>query len=63
MLKKLRIAISTLLLGLVTFYFLDFASLLPDHSFGWLAKIQFVPALLALNGVVVAVIILSLIHI
>ncbi|WP_080904862.1 4Fe-4S dicluster domain-containing protein [Parabacteroides sp. Marseille-P3160] len=58
MLKKLRIAISTLLLGLVTFYFLDFASLLPDHSFGWLAKIQFVPALLALNGVVVAVIII-----
>ena len=40
-----------MLFALITFYFLDFAHLLPE-SFGWLAKIQLVPALSALSVVI-----------
>jgi len=51
MLKKIRVTVSIILFSLITFYFLDFANLLPE-SFNVLAEIQFIPALLALNVVV-----------
>ncbi|MDR1517215.1 MAG: 4Fe-4S dicluster domain-containing protein [Dysgonamonadaceae bacterium] len=53
MLRKIRITLSILLSGLITLYFLDFAELLPQ-SLHWLAKIQFLPALLAMNIAVLA---------
>lgn len=56
MLKKLRIGVSVSLFVLITLYFFDFAGLLPDPKFSWLTKMQFVPALLALNGVVLAIV-------
>ncbi len=48
MLKKTRIALSVLLFGLITFYFLDFSEILPN-KFHVLAHIQFVPALMSLS--------------
>lgn len=48
MLKKIRVILSLLLFSLITLYFLDFRDFLPE-SFSFLAKIQFIPALLALN--------------
>lgn len=60
MLKKLRLGISLLLFILITFYLLDFAGVLPA-GFHWLAKIQFIPALLSLNLVIlVALIVMTL---
>lgn len=53
MLKKIRITVSIVLFSLITFYFLDFAGLLPE-SFSVLTDIQFIPALLALNIVIIA---------
>mgnify|MGYP006976530554 FL=1 len=59
MLRKIRIAAAAFFFVLTTLLFLDFTGTL--HAwFGWMAKIQFLPALLALNVGVVA---LSLIHI
>jgi len=58
MLKKIRAGIAILLFTLITFYFLDFAGLLPD-KFHWLAKIQFIPALLALNAVILGILLLA----
>lgn len=60
MLRKTRIVLASLLFAAVTLLFLDFTGTL--HSWlGWVAKIQFLPALLALNvGVVVALLILTL---
>ncbi|HEY1115087.1 MAG TPA: 4Fe-4S binding protein, partial [Chitinophagaceae bacterium] len=51
MLKKTRVAVSLLFFSVLTLYFLDFAELLP-RSLHWLTRVQLVPALLALNGVV-----------
>lgn len=60
MLRKIRIGISLLLFLLITFYFLDFAEILP-MQFHVLTKIQFIPALLALEiGVIIALIALTL---
>lgn len=60
MLKKLRLGLGVLLGAVITFYFLDFAGLLP----GWVpnfARVQFVPALLAGSvGIVVALLLLTL---
>ncbi len=60
MLRKIRIALASLFFVLITLLFLDFTGTL--HTwFGWLAKIQFLPAVLALNlGVVVFLILLTL---
>ena len=61
MLRKIRIAVSVILFSLITLYFIDFAGILP-HSFSFLAEIQFLPALLALNFVVLgALVVLTLI--
>lgn len=60
MLRKIRIALASLCFVLITLLFLDFTGTL--HTwFGWLANIQFLPAVLALNlGVVVFLILLTL---
>ena len=48
MLRKIRRWLAALCFGAVTLLFLDFTGTL--HAWlGWLAKIQFLPALLALN--------------
>ena len=61
MLRKIRITLAVICFALITLLFLDFTGTL--HTwFGWMAKIQFLPAVLALNlGVVVALIVLTLI--
>ena len=61
MLRKIRLAFATLCFALITLLFLDFTGMLHGW-FGWLAKIQFLPAVLALNvGVVLFLVILTLI--
>lgn len=60
MLRKIRIGISVVLFALITFYFLDFAGILPN-GFHRLAHIQFIPALLSLSiGILVVLIALTL---
>ena len=56
MLKKIRIALAVLFFGLITFYFLDFAGILPN-KFHVLAHIQFVPALMSLSFILLTVLI------
>ncbi len=60
MLRKIRIIAATLCFALITLLFLDFTGTI--HAwFGWLAKIQFLPAVLALNvGVVLLLVALTL---
>ena len=60
MLQKIRIVAASICFTIITLLFLDFTGTIHLY-FGWLAKIQFLPALLALNlGVVAALIILTL---
>lgn len=61
MLRKIRIAFAVVFFTLITLLFLDFTGSI--HTwFGWMAKIQFLPALQALNiGVVVLLIALTLV--
>lgn len=60
MLRKLRIGISVLFLGLITFFFLDFADILPI-GFHRLAHLQLVPALLSVSiGILLFLIVLTL---
>lgn len=60
MLRKIRIALSVLFFALITFYFLDFAYLLPT-PFHVVAHLQFIPALLSLSvGLLVFLVILTL---
>lgn len=57
MLRKIRITLALIFFGLITLLFLDFTGTL--HAwFGWLAKIQFLPAFLATNFIVVALLII-----
>jgi ferredoxin len=57
MLRKIRITAAIICFVLITLLFLDFTGTL--HAwFGWLAKIQFIPALLAVNIVVVIALLL-----
>lgn len=52
MLRKIRLALAVVCFALITLLFLDFTGTV--HTwFGWLAQVQFLPALLALNVVVV----------
>lgn len=61
MLKKIRTTLATVVFVLITLLFLDFTGTLHTYL-GWMAKIQFLPAVLALNVVViVALIVLTLI--
>ncbi len=57
MLRKIRVTIAIVSLLAVTSLFLDFTGV-AQHWWGWLTKIQFVPALLSLN--VVAIILMLL---
>ena len=52
MLRKIRITFASIFFVLITLLFLDFTGTL-QVWFGWLAKIQFLPSLLALNVLVV----------
>lgn len=60
MLRKIRIAFALIFFIGATLLFLDFTGLI--HTwFGWIAKVQFLPALLALNfGVIAALLALTL---
>lgn len=55
MLKKFRVAVSVFICCLLTFYFLDFADLLPK-SLHVLTDLQFIPALLALSIIPLAIV-------
>ena len=60
MLKKIRLTFAILFFAAITLLFLDFTGTI--HAWlGWMAKIQFLPAVLALNvGIVAALVILTL---
>lgn len=60
MLRKIRLTLAVLSLALVTLLFLDFTGTV--HAwFGWMARIQFMPAVLALNvGVILFLVVLTL---
>lgn len=60
MLRTIRLTLAIVFFALVTFLFLDFTGTLHGWM-GWMAKIQFLPALLALNaGVVLLLVALTL---
>ena len=61
MLRKIRTILAVVVFVLITLLFLDFTGTL-HHWLSWLAKVQFLPAVLALNvGVLVALVALTLI--
>ena len=61
MLKRIRIIVAPVFFTAVTLLFLDFTGTL-HRWLGWLAEVQFLPALLALNaGVIVTLVALTLV--
>ena len=60
MLRKIRIILAAVFFVCITMLFLDFTGTL--HAWlGWMAKIQFLPAVLALNfGVIAGLLLLTL---
>ena len=56
MLRKIRILLAILSFLIVTALFLDFSGVM-HRWFGWMAKIQFVPAVLAVNAVAVVLLV------
>lgn len=54
MLRKIRISLALVSIVLVTLLFVDFTGT-SAHYFGWMAKIQFLPAVLSANVVVLVV--------
>ena len=61
MLRKIRLTLAIACCLLLTLLFVDFTGAL-HLWFGWLAKIQFLPAVLALNvGVIVFLMLLTLV--
>lgn len=59
--KRLRQVLATVCFTFVTLLFLDFTGTI-HHWFGWLARVQFLPALLAFNaGVIAFLIVLTLV--
>lgn len=61
MLKKIRILLAVIFFVMITLLFLDFTGTV-HRWFGWMAKIQLLPALLALNaGALVLIVALTLI--
>ncbi|MDE6322993.1 MAG: 4Fe-4S binding protein [Paramuribaculum sp.] len=60
MLKRVRQGLAALSITMVTLLFLDFTGTAAAW-FGWMAKIQFLPALLAVNaGVIISLVVLTL---
>ncbi len=57
MLRKIRIVLATFFFVAITLLFLDFSGTL-HHYFSWMAKIQFLPAVLSLNVLVLVVLLL-----
>ena len=57
MLRKIRTIFAAVFFVLITLLFLDFTGT-AHHWLGWLAKIQFLPAVLALNVVVIVALVL-----
>jgi formate hydrogenlyase subunit 6/NADH:ubiquinone oxidoreductase subunit I len=57
MLRKIRICLATLLFIGITLLFLDFTGTI-HHWLGWMAQIQFLPALLAINLIIIVVLVL-----
>ena len=57
MLRKIRITVAVILFAAITLLFLDISGAL-HHWLGWLAKIQFLPAVMALNAVVIIALLL-----
>lgn len=57
MLRKVRITIAVLFFVLITLLLLDFSGTI-HTGFGWMAEVQFLPALLAVNVGVVALLVL-----
>ena len=61
MLKKIRLTLAVIFFAAITLLFLDFTGTI-HVWFGWMAKIQFLPAVLALNsGVIIFLVALTLI--
>lgn len=61
MLRKLRIVFATFFVAMITLLFLDFTGVIATW-FGWMAKVQFLPAVLSINvGVIVALVLLTLV--
>ncbi|HCO66410.1 MAG TPA: ferredoxin [Dysgonomonas sp.] len=61
MLRKIRIIFAVIFFILITLLFLDFTGTL-HHWFGWMARIQLIPAILAVNvAVIVGLIVITLI--
>jgi polyferredoxin len=61
MLRKIRTILAAVVMVLITLLFLDFTGTL-HHWMGWLAKVQFLPAVMALNvAVIVVLLVLTLI--
>ncbi len=58
MLRKIRVSLAAISFIVVTLLFLDFSGTIHTY-FGWMAKIQFLPALLAINVGVVALLIVA----
>ncbi|MCQ2260444.1 MAG: 4Fe-4S binding protein [Bacteroidales bacterium] len=60
MLRKIRIVLACIIFAAITLLFLDFTGVLHQYL-GWLAKVQLLPAVLALNfGVVAALLLVTL---
>ena len=57
MLRRIRTTLAIVFFVAITLLFLDFSGVL-HHYLGWLAKVQFLPAVLATNFIVVAAILL-----
>lgn len=57
MLRKIRICLATLCFIAITLCFLDFTGIL-HHYFGWIASLQFLPAVLAGNLLIIGAILL-----
>ena len=60
MLRKIRLTLAITFISLITLLFLDFTGIIAAW-FGWLAKIQFLPAVLALNvGIIIGLVAITL---
>ena len=57
MLRKIRVTLAAIFFILITLLLLDFTGTLHCYL-GWMAKIQFLPAVMALNFVVIAVLLI-----
>lgn len=61
MLRKIRIVLASVFFVLITLLFLDFTGTI-HHYFSWMASIQLIPAIMAVNvGVIIGLLVLTLI--